>query len=82
MFNKPAKLALVSTALAPICLTMWFVEISNTWQPALSWPVNLVAHWHVGIGYLLVAVILSVLCIGLVRRSASHFEPLQVKMGF
>ena len=37
-------------------------------------------HWQVGIGYLLAALILSVLCIGLVRLSASHFESLQVKI--
>jgi len=46
MLNKLAKLALVSTALAPICLTLWFVEISHAWQPTLPWLNNLAANWR------------------------------------
>lgn len=73
MLNKLAKLALVSTALAPIFLTLWFVEISNSWQHGVSLSENMVAHWHVGIGYLLAALVLSVLCFGLVWLSSSRF---------
>lgn len=82
MLNKLAKLALVSTALAPICLTMWFVEISNAWQHSLPWSDNLVAHWHVGSSYFLAALVLSGLCIGLVQLSASRhgLERLPVKI--
>lgn len=40
MLNKLAKLALVSTALAPICLTLWFVEISSVWQDGKPWADN------------------------------------------
>ncbi len=82
MLNKFAKLALVSTALAPICLTLWFVEISKAWQPTLSWSCNLIAHWQVGSGYLLAAMILSGLCFGLVLLSASPYglEPLPVSI--
>ncbi|NTU61503.1 MAG: hypothetical protein HGA53_00325 [Anaerolineaceae bacterium] len=82
MLNKLAKLALVSTALAPICLTLWFVEISNAWQPTLSWSCNLISHWQVGSGYLLTAMILSGMCFGLVWLSASPYglEPLPVSI--
>ena len=82
MLNKLAKLALVSTALAPICLTLWFVEISNAWQSSLPWSDNLAAHWQAGSGYLLAALILSGLCLGLVRLSASRhgLERLPVKI--
>ena len=45
MLNKAAKLALVSTTLAPIFLTLWFVEISTAWEAALPWQHNLAAHW-------------------------------------
>jgi hypothetical protein len=38
VLNKVAKLALVSTSLAPICLTLWFVEFSKSWD------------WHEGLG--------------------------------
>lgn len=83
MFNKPTKLALVSTALAPICLTLWFVEISNAWQPALPWSGNIAVHWQVGIGYLLAALTLSAMCFGLVQLSASRYGieslPVQIK---
>ena len=82
MLNKLAKLALVSTALAPICLTLWFVEISHAWQPTLPWLNNLAAHWQVGSVYLLAAMLLSCLCFGLVRLSASPhgLERLPVKI--
>lgn len=72
MLNKLAKLALVSTALAPICLTLWFVEVSSAWQSSSPFLNNLANHWQVGGGYLLVALILSGLCFGLVQRSASR----------
>ncbi len=82
MLNKLSKLALVSTALAPICLTLWFVEISSAWQISLSWSDNLAAHWHAGSGYLVSALVLSGLCIGLVWLSASRqgLERLPVKI--
>lgn len=82
MLNRFAKLALVSTALAPICLTLWFVEISSAWQRALPWLDNLAAHWHAGSGYLLATLVLSGLCFGLVRLSASNhgLESLPVKI--
>ena len=68
MLNKAAKLALVSTSLAPICLTLWFVEFSQHWD------------WHQGWGYLLSAVALSGLCFWLVWLSARKLEPLPVKI--
>lgn len=82
MLNKLAKLALVSTALAPIYLTLWFVAISSVWQSNLPFLDNLAAHWPAGSGYLLAAIILSGLCFGLVWLSASRhgLEPLQIKI--
>lgn len=82
MLNKLAKLALVSTALAPICLTLWFVEISSVWQSSQPFEDNLADHWLVGTGYLLAALFLSGLCFGLVRLSASRhgMERLPVKI--
>jgi hypothetical protein len=70
MLNKLAKLSLVSTALAPICLTLWFVEISSAWQLGVPWSDNLAAHWLAGSGYLLAALVLSGLCFGLVWLAA------------
>lgn len=32
MLNKAAKLTLVATSLAPICVTLWFVEFSKAWD--------------------------------------------------
>jgi len=82
MLNKLAKLALVSTALAPICLTLWFVEISSVWQRDVPWAENLATHWLVGSGYLLAALALGSLCFGLVWLSASRYglERLPVKI--
>jgi hypothetical protein len=82
VLNRLAKLALVSTALAPICLTLWFVEISSAWQRDMPWPENLTAHWLAGSDFLLAALVLSGLCFGLVRLSASRhgLERLPVKI--
>ena len=82
MLNKFAKLALVSTALAPICLTLWFVEISNAWQGNLSFAGNVATHWRAGSGYLLTALVLCGLCFCLVWLSASRhgLELLPVKI--
>lgn len=82
MLNRLAKLALVSTALAPICLTLWFVEISSAWQGEAQWAENLAAHWLTGSGYLLAALVMSGFCFGLVWLSASRhgLERLPVKI--
>lgn len=82
MLNKFSKLALVSTALAPICLTQWFVELNNVWQRSLSFSENLTAQWQTGIGYFFAAIVLSALCFGLVQLSASRLglERLPVKI--
>ncbi|HBX55276.1 hypothetical protein [uncultured Pseudomonas sp.] len=71
VFNRLAKLALVSTALSPICLTLWLVEISNAWQRSVPSLEYLAAHWLVRSGYLLTALVLSGLCFGLVWLFAS-----------
>lgn len=68
MLNKAAKLALVSTSLSPICLTLWFVEFSKNWDWRQGWP------------YLLAAFVLSCLCFGLVWLSARELESLPVKI--
>ncbi|MCV6613162.1 MAG: hypothetical protein OIF55_20605 [Amphritea sp.] len=70
MLNKFAKLSLVATSLAPIFLTLWFVELSKTWQWQQGWP------------YLLAAAALALLCFGLIRLSVAPqgLEPLPVKI--
>jgi hypothetical protein len=68
MLNKAAKLALVSTSLAPICLTLWLVEFSKNW------------NWREGLGYLAVALMLSLLCSVLIRTAANKLEALPVKI--
>ena len=68
MLNKAAKLALVSTSLAPICLTLWFVEFSKNWD------------WLQGWGYLLITLLMSLICYGLIRLSARNLESLPIKI--
>ena len=52
MLNKAAKLTLVATSLAPICLALWFVEFSKAWDSQLNITQNLTANWHIGWAYL------------------------------
>jgi len=82
VLNKAAKLALVSTSLAPICLTLWFVELSGQWDTALPWSQNMAAHWKAGSAYLIAALVLSGLCFGLIWLSSSSYglERLPVKI--
>jgi len=68
MLNKVAKLALVATSLAPIFLTLWFVEFSKAWE------------WQAGLKYLFAAALLSLLCAGLVWLSGKKLEKLPVKI--
>lgn len=80
MLNKAAKLSLVSTSLAPICLTLWFVEISKVWNTAQPFKNNLLNNWQVGIDYLIAALAMSLLCFVLVWLSGRELEPLPVKI--
>ena len=69
MLNKAAtKLALVATSLAPICLTLWFVEFSQAWD------------WKAGWAYLLTAALLTLICGGLVWLAGNNLEKLPVKI--
>lgn len=68
MLHKVAKLALVATSLAPICLTLWFVEFSKNWD------------WQQGWGFLLTALLMTITCYGLLRLSVSNLESLPIKI--
>ena len=71
MLNKFAKLSLVATSMAPIFLTLWFVEFSKSWD------------WKYGGWYLLAALLLSLLCHGIIRLSVSEKRleslPIEIK---
>ncbi len=82
MLNKVAKLSLVSTSLAPICLTLWFVELSSVWVAKDTILSNITNHWASGLAYLLTALFLSGLCWGVITLSKSKYglEKLPVKI--
>lgn len=80
MLNKAAKLTLVATSLAPVCLTLWFVEFSKAWESKLTFIQNLSVHWHIGWGYLIATVLMSLLCFLLVWLSGRNLEKLPVKI--
>lgn len=80
MLNKVAKLAMVATSLAPICLTLWFVEISNSWDSKQEIGKNIAANWQVGGLFLIAAVLMSLLCFGLIWLSGRNLEKLPVKI--
>jgi len=61
MLNRLAKLALVSTSIAPICLTLWFVEISSKWNLEQSILLNLKNHYSAGLFYLCAALFLALI---------------------
>ncbi len=80
MLNKVAKLALVATSLAPICLTLWFVEFNNAWNSNSPLMLNLKENWHAGWQYLLATGLMSLLCFSLIWVSGKKLEKLPVKI--
>ncbi len=80
MLNKAAKLTLVATSLAPICLTLWFVAFSKAWDDKLTFLQNIATNWQVGWGYLLATALMSFLCYLLIWLSGRNLEKMPVKI--
>ncbi len=80
MINKLVKISLVATSLAPILLTLWFIEISNSWQESVSIYSNLKMHCFVGKWYLLAAALATILCWLLIALSQKKLERVPVKI--
>lgn len=68
MLSKLAKISLVSTSIAPIFLTLWFVNFSKNW------------NWKEGFGYLLLAILLTLLCWILLYLSGKKLEKLKLEI--
>lgn len=68
MLNKVAKLSLVATSMAPIFLTLWFVSFSQQWD------------YHAGLNYLSAAVLMALLCYGIIWLSGKKLEKLPVRI--
>ena len=80
MLNKVAKLSLVATSLAPICLTLWFIEISKIWDKKAGFFSNISNHWQAGFNYFLIAFVLTFVCWGLIALSKRHLEKIPVQI--
>jgi len=80
MLNKAAKFTLVATSLAPICLTLWFVEFSKSWDKSQTISNNLSTNWHIGWVYLAATALMSLLCFILIWLSGRNLEKLPVKI--
>ena len=68
MLSKLAKISLVSTSIAPIFLTLWFVNFRKNW------------NWKEGVGYLLLALLLTLLCWILLYLSSIRLEKLKLEI--
>ena len=68
MLSKLAKFSLVATSIAPIFLTLWFVNFSKNW------------NWKEGLGYLLLALLLTLLCWILLYLSGKRLEKLKLEI--
>lgn len=68
MLSKFAKLSLVATSLAPIFFTLWFVDFSKSWK------------WSDGLGYLMAAILLAVVCWILLLLSKTRLEILPLEI--
>lgn len=68
MLSKIAKLSLVSTTLAPIFLTLWFIDFSKNWRLTD------------GLSFLVIAISLSIICWCLLKLSSQRLEKIPVKI--
>ena len=68
MLSKFSKVLLVTTSLAPIFLTLWFVKFSKDWNIA------------VGYEYILLTIMLTALCYILLSFSAKKLEKIRIKI--
>ena len=68
MLSKFARLSLVSTALAPILLTLWFIDLSKDWI------------WSRGLFFLAAAIALTIICLVLLSLSKSKLEKMPVEI--
>ncbi len=69
MLSRFAKLSLAATSVAPIFLTLWFVDFSRQW------------NWRDGLIYLIATFLLTFICWGLLHLAAAQSEklPLEIK---
>ena len=68
MLSKLSKTSLVSTALAPICLTLWFIKYSKQWK------------YTDGLPFLIIAIVLAIICWGLLKLSSKKLEKIPSKI--
>lgn len=68
MFNKLAKVLLVSTSLSPILLTFWFYDFSQEWDIMEGW------------GYLVAASILAAFCLIIIKLAKNKLESFPIKI--
>ena len=68
MLNRFAKLSLVATSLAPIFLTLWFIDFSKRWV------------WSDGLIFLAAALFLTFICWGLLSLSKAKLEKLPLEI--
>lgn len=68
MLSKTAKLFLVATSLAPIFLTLWFIDFSKRWD------------WSDGLTYLIAALLLTIICWVLLLLAKTRLEKLPLEI--
>ena len=68
MLSKLAKLSLVSTSLAPIFLTLWFIGFSSNWK------------WKEGLSFFVLALALIIICCCLLKLSKQRLEKIPVEI--
>lgn len=68
MFSKFAKISLAATSIAPVFLTLWFVEFSKKWV------------WYAGLFYLILALVLTIICLVLLEAAKKRLEKLKIQI--
>jgi len=76
--NKIIKILLVSTSLAPILLTYWFIEQVKNYDVSVSFLSNIKSNFFVGIGFLISTVILVLICLIIIKLAKNNLEVLPI----
>jgi hypothetical protein len=76
--NKLIKLFLVLTSLAPVMLTYWFVEQSNSYNKSKSFFENCITNYKVGYFYIITTLILVLFFWLIIYLSKNKLEKMPI----
>ena len=80
MLSRITKILLVSTSLAPVLLTYWFINQVNSYNQSVGFIENLKCNYSNGIILLLLTLTLTCICVFLINKTKRDLESLPINV--